>query len=670
YRIVRDNDHAERWVHGLGRLGFDEKGHVVKMHGTIQDITERIHAQEMLRQSEERYKRLIETTRTGYVILDVKGRVVEANLEFLRMTGRKKMDEIVGHSVLEWTAPYDVDRGAVEMKKICEQGFGCNLEIDHVTPDGTIIPIEINSTVLHTGNTVQIQTLCRDITKRKQDQNEIRHAHEHLKCFVDANIVGVVIATTAGSIIEANDYYLNMTGYTREEFNQGLVSWKAITPPEWLSTNERAFDELRKRGVCAPYEKEYVRRDGTRVPVLLYDAMLPGPDERLICFVLDMTDHKRMEEEIRKTQKLDSLGILAGGIAHDFNNILTGILGNISLVRYSMNPADNNHQILNDAEQAALRAKNLSHQLLTFAKGGVPIKKVTALAGIIKETVTFSMHGSQAVCEFHFDQDLSPVEIDPDQIGQVIGNIVINAVQAMPNGGEISVTAENVTVSEPSTVSLKAGSYVRIVIKDTGVGIAPNVLGKVFDPYFTTKDNGTGIGLAAAYSIIRNHDGYITAVSELGKGASFIIYLPAAAGPIESAVPVRASVGTKTTGRILILDDEEIVRVLGQRMLSKLGYYVETFSESDKAVERYQHTWGTQESFDAVILDITIPGYLGGKEVLDLLKKVNPAVKAVISSGYSADPIIAQFKQYGFLAALPKPYNIEEASAVLNKLLE
>jgi two-component system cell cycle sensor histidine kinase/response regulator CckA len=544
YRIVRNNDHATRWVHGLGKLEFDAAGRVIIMHGTIQDITERKHADDLLRESEEKFRKAFATSPDAIMINRLEDGVwTSINDSFIRLMGYTE-EECLGKSTLDLNIWFDEEDRNIFRRTLAACGFIRNHQVRFRSKNGEI----------HTG-------------------------------------------LVSGSLIELN-------------------------------------------GV-----------------------------QHILSVTKDITDRILLEEKINRSQRLDSLGVLAGGIAHDFNNILTGILGNISLLRFSNNAADDNHRILEDAEIAALRAKSLALQILTFAKGGVPVKKITGLQGILREAVAFAMRGSNAVCEYHIAPQLLPVDIDPVQIGQVIGNIVINAVQAMPDGGEITVTAENINLSEPSTVPLKAGPYVRFVVKDTGMGIAPDILEKIFDPYFTTKANGNGIGLAAAYSIIKNHDGYITVESEPGRGASFTTYLPASSGRVVATAPSRPAEVTKASGRILILDDEEIVRVFGNRVLKRLGYTVETFTESDKAMDRYRQTWGTPEAFDIVILDITIPGYAGGKEVLTALKKINPGIKAVVSSGYSADPVIARFKEYGFSAALPKPYGIEEASEVINNLL-
>ena len=382
----------------------------------------------------------------------------------------------------------------------------------------------------------------------------------------------------------------------------------------------------------------------------------------------DITDHKKLEEELIKAHKIDSIGVLAGGLAHDFNNILTGIKGNISLVRQVLDPADKSGELLFEAEKAVAQAKCVTQQLLTFAKGGGPVKKVTAISSLLRETTVFATRGSEVRCIFNIASDLHLVQIDSGQITQVINNITINAVQAMPAGGTISVTAENVDISGRGHIPLKAGKYVRIAIQDTGVGIPRHYLEKVFDPYFTTKDAGNGLGLTTSYSIIKNHEGHITVESEIGKGTTFLIHLPVFSEKVDVPLPLQPVAAKRGSGRILVLDDDSMITKVLEKILRSLNYTAECFPDSDQAVARYRKTWGTPDAFDAVILDLTVPGGKGAKAAMGVLLEINPAIKAIVSSGYSNNNIVANYKEYGFSAILPKPYSIEEVSETLSSL--
>jgi len=512
-----------------------------------------------------------------------------------------------------------------------------------------------------------------DITGQKKLQRLAEEAREYAENIVEAVREPLMVLDTGLKVISANKSYYKTFKVTRKDtigrsiYELGGKLWD-------IAEFRKLLDDISVKN--EPFDNFELERDlgseGKKVMLLSGRQIIKwaGQEQMILLALEDITERRHLENEFIKVHKLDSLGILAGGIAHDFNNLLTGIIGNLSLVRQGIDPASQESEILSDVEKAALRAKNLTLQLLTFAKGGEPVKKPTVLPDLLRESAVFATHGSKTRCDFHIAPDLSVVNVDPGQISQVISNMVINSVQAMPDGGYISITAENVNLKAKPSLPLKTGPYVQIIIKDSGSGIPAGHIGKIFDPYFTTKEAGSGLGLSTSYSIIKNHDGYITVKSEPGKATSFDIYLPAF---VEAAAPEIAAPGKelkKGRGRILIMDDEEIIRVLAIRALTKLGYAVESFPDSSQTVERYRQTWGTPQAFDAVILDLTIPGGEGGKEVISELKEINPDVRAVVSSGYSSDPIMALYKEYGFSGVLPKPYSIEEFSEVLYGLLK
>jgi signal transduction histidine kinase/CheY-like chemotaxis protein len=385
--------------------------------------------------------------------------------------------------------------------------------------------------------------------------------------------------------------------------------------------------------------------------------------------VEDITERKKMEEELMKAQKLESLGILAGGIAHDFNNLLTAILGNISVTKMYVSPEDKIYKRLGEAEKACIRTKDLTQQLPTFSRGGVPIKKVvSSLRELIRDTASFAVSGSKVRCEFLVDKELWPVEIDEGQIAQVINNLVINADQAMPYGGVIKIKVENALARNEEGVSLNEERYLKISIEDNGVGIGKEYLPSVFDPYFTTKQKGSGLGLATVYSIIKNHDGYIEVQSELGVGAKFTIYLPATKGEEEKNGEEKEMVA-EGVGRVLIMDDEESVREVAGEMLRHLGYDVEYAGNGNEALQKYSMLREKVQTFDVVIIDLTMPGGMGGKEAMERLLNIDPRVKAIVSSGYSNDPVMAEYNRYGFKGVVCKPYRIEELGKTVKEVM-
>lgn len=386
----------------------------------------------------------------------------------------------------------------------------------------------------------------------------------------------------------------------------------------------------------------------------------------------DITEHKRVEDERLRATKLESVGLLAGGIAHDFNNILTSVFANIGLAKMiSTKEASSISSVierLSAAEKACLRARDLTKQLLTFAKGGAPVKSTTSIASIIGDTVEFALRGSSVRCCLHIPEHIWPVVVDEGQISQVLQNLVINAEQAMSEGGVINVTVENESIIDSSDVSLKPGNYVRVSVADQGIGIPQDHLSKIFDPYFTTKQKGSGLGLATTYSIIKRHEGHISVSSALGKGACFMLYLPASSQqePTRDETP-KALISGK--GRILVMDDEdEIQEVLG-KMLEHLGFDVDFANEGEKALSHYTKAFQEGLPYVATILDLTIPGGMGGKETLRQIKSFHPEAAVIVSSGYSNDPVMARFQEFGFSGVIAKPYNLVDLSKVLSQIL-
>lgn len=385
-------------------------------------------------------------------------------------------------------------------------------------------------------------------------------------------------------------------------------------------------------------------------------------------FKLELEERKKMEEELLKAQKLESLGILAGGIAHDFNNALTGILGNIALAKMQVNPEDKIFRQLTSAEKATLRAQKLTHQLLTFAMGGVPIKQIISIAELLEESIDFTLKGSNVSCNYSIAKDLWAVEIDEGQINQVFSNLTINAQQAMPEGGILTVRAENITADIDTPFLLKGGKYIKISVEDHGFGIPEEQLSRIFDPYFTTKQKGSGLGLATTYSIIKNHDGHIMVESKSGIGTIFHIYLPASGKEVLAKKDLEEG-PIAGNGKILLMDDEAEIREATGEALTFMGYDTSLAEDGIKTIELYKKAMESQNPFDAVIMDLIIPGGMGGKEAIKKLIEIDPDVRVIVSSGYSNDPVMADFKEYGFRDFIIKPYKIEDLGKVLHRVI-
>jgi len=399
--------------------------------------------------------------------------------------------------------------------------------------------------------------------------------------------------------------------------------------------------------------------------------LVQGQRTLLAGYTIDITEQKRLEEQSLRAQKLESIGTLAGGIAHDFNNLLQGIFGYISMAKISSGQPEKSRAMLEQAEKALHQSVNLTSQLLTFSKGGKPMKKLIDLRPVIENAANFTLSGSR--CDFRLDipENMWRVEADEGQLGQVIQNIVLNADQAMPVGGTVIVTAANVAEAEASLPpGLAKGQYVMIAIQDTGIGIPERFLGNIFDPYFTTKEKGSGLGLATSYSIVSNHGGVIDVRTKSGQGSTFLIYLPARAGQTSGDATFEPEKRSLTrTARILVMDDEEIIRNLSSELLRVLGHEVEVSKHGQEALEMYQSAVAGGKPFDIVILDLTVRGGMGGSETMQNLLAIDPAVRAIASSGYSEDTRTVNYQKQGFKAFLKKPYHIDTLSEVLNKML-
>lgn len=518
-----------------------------------------------------------------------------------------------------------------------------------------------------------------EISKRNLEaaMQAIQQSEERFRQIAE-NIGEVFWMTTPdkNQMIYVSPAYECVWGRTCESLYEQPGSWLDVIHPE---DREGVIAALEKQ-IRGEYDEEYriVKPDGSIR--WIRDRGFPIRNEwgevyRIAGVATDITERKRMEAELLKTQKLESIGLLAGGIAHDFNNILTAILLNISLVKRRLNPQDEIFKRMAEAEKACQQAKDLTQQLLTFSKGGAPIKKITSLVELVKDSAGFALRGSKIRCEFSMPEDLWPVEVDEGQLSQVIHNLVINAQQAMPEGGTIRIGAENKTLEAEGEqgLPLQAGRYIKLYITDEGIGIPEEHLSKIFDPYFTTKQNGSGLGLTISYSIIKNHNGYLGVESEPGSGTTFYIYLPAS----QQGVPTRDNfVGadiqilSKTgKGKVLVMDDEEMIREATDQILGYLGYEVASAKDGAEAIKLYKSARESGQPFDVVILDLTIPGGMGGKEAIQKLLELDPQAKVIVSSGYSNDPVMAEYKRYGFIDVIAKPYKIEELNQTLAKVI-
>ncbi|MCK5100955.1 MAG: PAS domain S-box protein [Desulfobacteraceae bacterium] len=482
---------------------------------------------------------------------------------------------------------------------------------------------------------------------------------------------GITVFSLDAVIIDANKKIIEMSGYTFQE----LTSMKlASLYPDFKSEAGRKRQEALKQGKNPPlFEAFLLTKQNKKIPIEI--AVTPvknWPGQKLVFQgnVRDITDRKRAEKELLRSAKLKSIGQLAGGIAHYFNNILTNIYGNISLAKMELDPREEAYTHIESAESSMTEAANLAKQLLTFAKGGDPIKEALSIDRFVKSTAVFNLTGSNVKLDFKAQEKLLKVHVDKDQIEQVISNLVINAREAMPDGGRLGINVENVDIPEHSPLRIEHGSYIKIMVIDQGCGIPEENHLNIFDPYFTTKITGSGMGLATSYSIIKKHNGHIIVSSNKDKGTTFTIFLKV----ISSEKAIRnqskddaACQEHKSSLKVLVMDDEDHIREMSKAILQKLGCSVKLAIDGDEAIEKYKQSLQEQEPFGLIIMDLTIPGGMGGKESSRILLDLDPDVKIVISSGYSNDPVMANHEEYGLNGILPKPYQIADLKKIVEQ---
>ncbi len=517
--------------------------------------------------------------------------------------------------------------------------------------------------------------LRREIGSCRMVTGNLHKSRQELLDILDALPVGIVL--TDGKTIEyININFSERFGYSLDEIPTD-EQWFLLAYPDdayrnqvvgaWRSEVEKARTG---RKPIRPFEVKVACKNG-QVRQVIANTQIIG--SRIVIILTDITEREMLHNELIKMQKLESIGVLAGGIAHDFNNILTGIMGNISYARLLLEPAHPARESLDDAEQASKRAAELTRQLLTFARGGEPVKSVVGVGRLINEAATLMLRGTRVRGEINIDGSVRAIEADAGQIAQVLNNVIINAVQAMPEGGILGITADNHRVDADNTLALTEGDYVRIAIADQGCGIPAEALGRIFDPYFTTKDGGSGLGLASAYSIVSRHGGHIGVVSTPGQGAICTILLPATDkipqdDRVEQTGP-DAPESRADRSVVLVMDDEAVIRNLAATMLGHLGYAVRTCADGQAAVDLYRNTLNGSTPFAAVLMDLTVPGGMGGLEAARRILDLDDKARLIVSSGYSDDPVMASHAAHGFCGVLAKPYTMAELGQVLHMVL-
>jgi PAS domain S-box-containing protein len=649
------------------------------MVAVVRDITERKQAAEALWMHE---KQLAESQRIAHIGSWehnlTTGQVFWSN-ELFRLLGLDpKTDPADFEMFMEMVHPDD----KAVLKKAIDETAGLhapfNLDYRLILKNGSTRIFHAQAELIHddTGTQAILSGTCQDITERKLAEEKLRESEQFIRRILDTVDEGFIVIDRDFRILTANAAYFRHYGSACDEIigrHCYEISHKSLRPCYEAGEDcavRRVFDEgesctaLHRHtdangGILYVETKAFPIKDSSGAVISVIETLN------------DITEKYLLEEERLKTQKLEAIGTLAGGIAHDFNNLLQGIFGYISMAKMAFDQKERCLAMLEQAEQALRMSVNLTTQLLTFSKGGKPVKRRMHLQQVIENSVKFALSGSRAEYRIELAEGLWAVEADEGQIGQVIHNIVLNADQSMPSGGTIVVTAKNVLAPKHSRYHLLGESkYVEVSIEDSGIGIPRQYLEKVFDPYFTTKEKGSGLGLglAMSYSIIRNHGGVIDAASKVGKGTRFFFYLPAVEAP-EETIQKRAALPVPGKGKILVMDDEDLILNIAGEMIHALGHDIDIAKHGESAVEKYRAALESGDPFDIVILDLTIRGGMGGRETVEQLITIDPGIKAVVSSGYSDDAIVSEYAKYGFKARLSKPYKLEDLRDTLHALL-
>ncbi len=647
----------------------------------FRDVTGLNQAIDSLKKNEARQRAMIENIVDVIAIIDQNGINRFKSSNITKHFGWQ-VDEVIGYPAWSNIHPDDLKEAQdIFTGLFAKPGLSNTSECRYLCKDGSYKWIEYTAVnMLDNPNIEGVLLNYHDITGRIQARKQLDERQSLLDALLVNLPVGVfMVEAPSGKPLIANEKAMVLLGRgilpdtSKENLTEVYEAYK-------YSTNERyPVEEMPiVRGMYGESVKvdnlQVIRPDGTAR--LLEIAGAPVLDEHgvpwasLVCFQ-DISDRKDRELEQLKMDKLESLGVLAGGIAHDFNNILTGIMGNISFAQMFIDPAHKAFKPIAEAEKASVRATELAHQLLTFARGGEPIKKVVLLQHIVSEAMSLVLHGSNVRGITEFPETTHAIEADAGQMSQVFHNIVINATQSMPGGGTLKVSAQNTFLAENNPMSMPAGTYVCLKFTDEGCGISESNQKRIFDPYFTTKSAGNGLGLASAHSIISRHCGHISVSSTVGKGSTFTIHLPSIGETYvdyqaESNIPMKIK---HAGGSVLIMDDEKVIRDLATEMLEYLGYQVSLCDNGVDAVAIYKTAMETGTPFAAVIMDLTIPGGMGGKYAAQQILAIDPDACLIVSSGYSNDPIMADFSRYGFSGAIAKPYSVKDFGQMLSSLI-
>ncbi|MCF3652254.1 PAS domain S-box protein [Synoicihabitans lomoniglobus] len=677
--------------------------------GVITDITERRATEHAVQQSERRYRSLFEHTPVAVIEADFTGvgrwieglkakgvtdfsryldkhprellrgvakvRLLSSNRSARDMFKAKSTRELEGRrGRIETASSLRAVRGTFEALWRGQNTFGDAVEIRDMA--GAVHSTNMRWWVAehdHGLDLSQSVMVFADVTELKQVEADLAAQREQLAVTLRSMKEGVVTADREGRVQFINAAAAAM-GHVAESpaVNRTLHEVFEFTDERTGKPVLLPLDQVAQGDLVAEFPERTILTDMQGTRRLMEGQLSPVHNARsevigVVLVFRDITDRDRLERELVRATRLESVGVLAGGIAHDFNNILTTIVGNMTIAELD-SPADGTVGLaVREAGQAALRAKDLTQQLLTFAKGGEPVREAVDLTTVIQEMAKFALHGSNVRAEFDLPGDLWMADADRGQIGRVVQNLILNGAQAMPEGGILTIKGSNQDLVKPSAPNLAPGKYLRIDITDTGCGIRKDHVSRIFDPYFSTKQSGSGLGLSAAYSIVRKHHGLLEVQSEPGKGSTFMVWLPVVSRAAPTHVVESSAVDYPPGARVLFMDDEPSIRQMTKQLLGRLGFEVTTTADGAEMVRVFGEARAAGRPFDLVMTDLTVPGGMGGQAALPLLKEIDSEIRVIVSSGYSSDPVMADHAAYGFWDVVSKPYKLPDLRQVLQR---
>jgi PAS domain S-box-containing protein len=641
----------------------------------------------LLQDCEEQLRCLVKTVSEGIAILDKTGKIIFVNPTLENILGIDR-DEIIGSNYIDprWQIKSCGDREPDDYDFIFDYIIRTGKSVtgkEHVwkIAGGKRVILSISAAPYRdqSGDIAGVVAAMTDVTEHNEvriEARDIKQVYDRLTRYADEAIFR--IETESGRMIYVNEAAEKILGYSLDDYLSDPDLYTRSIIPEYVPSWLKAIEEMeRGKDAVRNLVLGIIAKD-SRTVMMEFTAIAARNENGKIAYFealgRDITVHQFLEQELAKAQKLEAIGLLAGGIAHDFNNILTAILGSLSLAKMETTPSCKLYERLALAEEHCLKAKALTRRLLTYSRGGSPLRKTASLAEVIREAANFALSGKNVKSKFVLDEGLWPAQIDEGQMHQVVHYLVTNAAEAMPDGGTIEIGAQNFILGAGQAPPLRAGNYVKWYVKDHGVGIPKEHMKKLFDPYFTTKQigsiKGMGLGLAICYSVIKNHEGLISVESEPGIGTTFTIYIPALNE--DSSEQISNSKGETTNAlkrKILLIDDEKILLDVTSSMLAHLGYEVVTAESHEDALDCFARAKEGGRPFSLIIMDLTMRGNEGGEMAIRKWLSIHPEAKAIISSGYASDPVIEDYSKYGFVGAMVKPYTLDDLKNTLVKIL-